>query len=155
MNDEFIKEFREVKARYAELRAMEKDRITRALVEHGYTIMNMSFTKPLSNQLDKKAGRGLTKYTGGGKYKDHPYDLSNWMWINFEYKKFQLCISLNAFDIDPNTGNGHVMFDRLSVWGAKKGHEEGIEVVTDYDLPLSDEELEEFMDGLKDFIKQI
>ena len=44
-----------------------------------------------------------------------PYDLSNHMWIDLNYKGNDILISLQSFDIDPNSHNVHVLYDRVGI----------------------------------------
>jgi hypothetical protein len=145
----YTDEFKAVKARYSELRSLERDRIITKLLERGYRIMNMMFTKELSDPYNKKAGRGLSNYTSDGRIAT--YDLSNWMWINAMKGQRYVSISLNPFEIDEQTGNGHVLFDRLGIyceWSEDNAKDE----ITKFDLPLSDDGLEEFMVALDRFV---
>jgi len=144
-------EFKETKKRYTELRAQEKNKIIAALLEYGYPVMNMMFTKELEDPFNKRAGRGLTNYTSNGRIAE--YDLSNWMWVNTRKEDLFLSISLQADEIDEQTGNGHVLFDRISF---ECSWEDGYEYkITDYDLPLNPLALEKMIADLDGFVSSI
>lgn len=60
------------------------------------------------------AGRGLRKYTSGGRLKP-PFDLSNWMWIAGERDGVLVMVSLQVLDQDPKSLNLHALIDRIGV----------------------------------------
>jgi hypothetical protein len=151
-NDCTSDEFNAVKARYTELRSLERERIIKAMVSRGYRIMNMTYTKELSDPYNKRAGRGLSHYTSDGRIAT--YNLSNWMWINAMKNQCYISVSLNSLDIDEKTGNIHALFDRLSIY-CQCSDENAKEEITRFDLPFSDDELEEFMTELDRFIESL
>ncbi|MDR2672265.1 MAG: hypothetical protein LBC35_03045 [Coriobacteriales bacterium] len=141
-----IQAFNVAKAAYIKARSHERDKIISKLLERGWTVMNMLFTKELANPYSPKAGRGLANYTSGGRME--PFDLSNWMWVNVRRDGCNYSVSLNADEIDPDTGHGHVLFDRLAL----SNYDTGDYVISNIDLPLDDDKLEELVDVLDYFV---
>jgi len=154
LEEQRIQGFLDAKAKYVTSRLNERDRLIGALIERGYAIMNMMSTKPLSDPYSKRAGRGLTNYTGDGRIA--VYDLSNWMWINT--KKNGVCagIALQAHEADKSgLFNHHVLYDRIAFEGGLPDGQHHNYVVTNYDLPLSDDALHELMADFDRFVEEI
>lgn len=90
-----------------------------------------------------RAGKGRAKYTSGKRIKN--YDLSNWKWVEItnDYD-FECIVSLNMPDVDPRSGNSHILFDRVGLLVSyhKDGHYYETAINTDIDLPLDDSEKE-------------
>jgi len=94
-----------------------------------------------------------------------PYDLSNHMWIDLSYKGNDILISLQSFDIDPNK-NLHVLYDRIGILFEKDGKillpDNKSEVsdaflkmeTTNWELPLSEAEMEEMVDYIINHYKE-
>ena len=80
------------------------------------------------------------------------------MWIDLSYKGNDILISLQSFDIDPNSNNLHVLYDRIGIMFEKDGNillpDNKSEVsdaflkmeTTNWELPLSEAEMEEMVD---------
>lgn len=88
------------------------------------------------------AGRGKRTY-GSGDRLVPPYDLSNWRWLEMTHtpSKLVIFLSLQPFDIDPSSGNLHVLYDRIGIYvhpAEKKTRAEALQklMVTDLSLPL-------------------
>lgn len=65
-------------------------------------------------ERDEKSGQGKSFY-GYKRFKK--YDNTNWKWVDIIIdNKVAFCISLQAFDRDPTSGNYHVLFDRIGVY---------------------------------------
>jgi len=60
------------------------------------------------------AGRGLTKYTSGGRLTPS-FDLTNWMWVEGRRDGVYVMVSLQVLDQDPNSLNVHALIDRVGV----------------------------------------
>lgn len=78
--------------------------------------------KPLFFKKNGKKYDGY-KYFGGTGESDYSsgdtlevdYDLSNHKWIDTIYKGCHILISLQSFDIDKNSGNIHLLYNRIGV----------------------------------------
>lgn len=93
------------------------------------------------------AGRGKRTY-GSGDRLIPPYDLSNWRWLEITHIPSQLIIflSLQPFDIDPSSGNLHVLYDRIGIYvhsAEKKTRAEALQklMITDLSLPMDEKKL--------------
>lgn len=92
----------------------------------------------------------------------HPsFNLSNWKYIE-AYKENHLhFISLQAFDVDPTSGNLHVLMDRLGIYkyagcnlnDRKKNYVAYDALtkmtVTDIELPLNDAKLDRLIEYMQ------
>lgn len=88
-----------------------------------------------------RAGKGLKHYTSGKRIME--YDLSNWKWVEItDDSDFECIVSLNMPDVDPRSGNSHVLFDRVGLLVSYRKNDLYYEtaVYTDIDLPLNEEE---------------
>lgn len=86
-----------------------------------------------------RSGKGLKGYTSGKRIKG--YDLSNWKWVELtDDGDFNCIVSLNMPDVDPCSGNSHILFDRVGLLVSyhKDGHYYETAIYTDIDLPLDD-----------------
>lgn len=131
--------FIKAKQQYNDCREAERKKIISYLKEEGFEI------------LKERGGRGAKNYTAG-KTLESPYDLSNWKWIEAAMDGINYCITLQAFDRDPNTGNRHVLMDRIGVYTyAKYNAEDAYKnmVTTEIDLPMDDEKLKMLVEFLK------
>jgi hypothetical protein len=137
-------DFFEVKEAYRKLRVIEKNKIIGRLLDDGWSIMNMMMTKELSNPYDPKAGCGLPKYTSDGAIV--PYDLRNWQWINAMKDGVSINVGLQSLDFDEKTGNIHALLDRVSIYNRER--DEGI--ITEYDLPLSNDDLDSLISAIRE-----
>jgi hypothetical protein len=88
------------------------------------------------------------------------------MWIDLNYKGNDILISLQSFDIDPNGNkNLHVLYDRIGILFEKGGKillpDNKSKVsdaflkmeTTNWELPLSEAEMEEMVDYIINHIK--
>lgn len=133
-----MEDFIEIKAKYVELRSIERNNIIKFLEINGYTIIN------------RRGGKGSKGYTSNNTLRV-PYDLSNWKWIEVEKEGVYFIISFQAFDMDATSGNYHVLMDRLGVYkytkyNAKEAFEDMI--ITDIDLPMNDEKMYKLLEYL-------
>ena len=88
------------------------------------------------------------------------------MWIDLNYKGNDILISLQSFDIDPNSHNLHVLYDRIGILFEKDGKillpDNKSEVsdaflkmeTTNWELPLSEAEMEEMVDYIINHYKE-
>ncbi len=123
--------FNEIKQKYSECRDLQRKLIINHLKNKGFEVLN------------EKGGKGKTNYTSSNKL-EIPYDLSNWKWIDVKKENINYLISLQAFDKDYNTGNYHVLMDRLGVYTYEKYDAEKAfqnMVTLEIDLPIDDEKL--------------
>lgn len=79
------------------------------------------------------------------------------MWIDLSYKGNDILISLQSFDIDPNSKELHVLYDRIGIMFEKDGKillpDNKSEVgdaflkmeTTNWELPLSEADMEEMV----------
>lgn len=98
-----------------------------------------------------RAGHGVSNYGKGrksGVLARYPYDLSNWKWVEARQGELTILVSFQACDLDPSTGNRHVLFDRIGLYVCSREDEcrMAYEVwdrmlTTDVELPLNDEKL--------------
>lgn len=165
-------EFLKIKEAYKNSRTEERksiiDFITKKKDKEGNYLFTKSKDKPYTTRNQYKGGRGDKKYTSGSRLS-RPYDLSNHMWIDLSYKGNDVLISLQSFDIDPNSHNLHVLYDRI---GIKFGKDEETDnkneesddkdgkpdnelkvsddifkmETTNWELPLSEADMEEMVD---------
>lgn len=135
------KEFKAVKELYNLAREEERIKITKYLDANGY-----------KTSLSTKAGKGKEKYTSGGKIEP-PYNLLNWKYVEAEKNGINYFISLQAFDVDPNSNNHHVLFDRIGVYKYKGKYNASDAFncmkITSIELPLSDIDLQKLQDILE------
>ena len=83
------------------------------------------------------------------------------MWIDLSYKGNDILISLQSFDIDPNSNNLHVLYDRIGIIFGKDEESDNKDgkldnelkvsddflkmEITNWELPLSEAEMEEMV----------
>ena len=157
-------EFLKIKEAYKSARTEEKKRIidyiTKKKDKKGNYLFTKSKDKPYSSRNQYLGGRGSGKYTSSSRLS-RPYDLSNHMWIDLSYKGNDILISLQSFDIDPNSNNLHVLYDRIGILFEKskkipllkdcytitKVSDDFLKMeTTNWELPLSEAEMEEMVD---------
>lgn len=157
-------EFLKVKEAYKSARTEERKSIigfiTKKKDKEGNFLFTKSKDKPYTTRNQYLGGRGDEKYTSGRRLS-RPYDLSNHMWIDLSYKRNDILISLQSFDIDPNSNNLHVLYDRIGIIFGKyeesdnKDGEPDNELkfsdaflkmeTTNWELPLSEADMEEMV----------
>ena len=158
-------EFLKIKEAYKNARTEERksiiDFITKKKDKEGNYLFTKSKDKPYTTRNQYLGGRGDQKYTSGSRLS-RPYDLSNHMWIDLSYKGNDILISLQSFDIDPNSHNLHVLYDRIGIIFEKdeesddkdgkpdnelKVSDDFLKMeTTNWELPLSEAEMEEMLD---------
>jgi len=124
-----MKGFLEIKQEYNELRSLQRNEIIKYLEENNFKVKKRG-----------KSGRGDKYYTSGGRFGTS-YDLSNWKWIDASSNGKNFIISLQCFDVDPNSYNHHVLMDRIGVYMYEKynSYEAYTKMeVTEIDLPMDD-----------------
>jgi len=127
--------FDEIKKQYTKLREEEQKKIIAYLEDNGYSILN------------KGKGHGAENYNAH-RHLEVPYDLSNWKWIDIKKNNQKWLISLQAFDVDSNTKNHHVLMDRIGIYKYEEYNaEEAFNnmVVTEIDLPMDEEKMEQLL----------
>ena len=79
------------------------------------------------------------------------------MWIDLSYKRNDILISLQSFDIDPNSNNLHVLYDRVGILFEKGSKillpDNELKVsdaflkmeTTNWELPLPEADMEEMV----------
>ena len=155
-------EFLKVKEAYKSARAKERKKIIESITKKKDKEGNYLFTKSKDKAFNTKnqylGGRGDKKYTSGSRLS-RPYDLSNHMYIDLCYKGNDILISLQSFDIDPNNKKSlHVLYDRIGIMFGKddiillpdnksKVSDAFLKMeTTNWELPLSEAEMEEMVD---------
>ena len=153
-------EFLKIKEAYKSARLEEKTRIIEFLLNKKDNDGNLVFLKEKDGTdtfVGRSIGHGKPNYSSG-RTLSRPYDLSNHMWIDLSYKGNDILISLQSFDIDPNSHNIHVLYDRIGIIFGKDGKillpDNKSEVsdaflkmeTTNWELPLSEAEMEEMVD---------
>jgi len=153
-------EFLKIKEAYKSARTEERKRIIDFITKKKDKEGNYIFTKskdiPYNTRNQYSGGRGNNKYTSGSRLT-RPYDLSNHMWIDLSYKGNDILISLQSFDIDPNSNNLHVLYDRVGILFEKgdkillpdnelKVSDDFLKMeTTNWELPLSEADMEEMV----------
>ena len=110
-------DFLKIKEAYKSARTEEKKRIKDFLLSKRDSEGNLIFLKEkdaTDTFVRTGGGYGNKHYSSGGTLSI-PYDLSNHMWIDLSYKGNDILISLQSFDIDPNSHNVHVLYDRVGI----------------------------------------
>lgn len=157
-------DFLKIKEAYKSARTKERRKIINFIKEkkdnEGNCLFTKSKDKPYSSRNQYLGGRGSSKYTSSSRLSI-PYDLSNHMWIELNYKGNDILISLQSFDIDPNSKELHVLYDRIGILFEKskkipifkdcytitKVSEAFLKMeTTNWELPLSEAEMEEMVD---------
>lgn len=125
-------DFEATKGKYQEAREQERRELATYLEEHLEPERLCVVSSP-------RAGKGWVNYTSGKRIKK--YDLSNWKWVEItDDSDFECIVSLNMPDVDPRSGNSHVLFDRIGLLVSyrKDGHYYETAIHTNIDLPLDD-----------------
>ena len=153
-------DFLKIKEAYKSARTEEKKRIKAFLLSKRDSDGNLIFLKEKDGtNTFVRAGRGYGKKDySSGRTLSRPYDLSNHMYIDLSYKGNIILISLQSFDIDPNSHNIHVLYDRIGIMFEKDGiillpdnkskvSDAFLKMeTTNWELPLSEAEMEEMVD---------
>ncbi|WP_216728274.1 hypothetical protein NYE79_03795 [Streptococcus sp. FSL W8-0197] len=153
-------DFLKIKDAYKSARLEEKNRIKDFLLSKRDSDGNLIFLKEKDGtNTFVRAGRGYGKKDySSGRTLSRPYDLSNHMYIDLSYKGNIILISLQSFDIDPNSHNIHVLYDRIGIMFEKDGiillpdnkskvSDAFLKMeTTNWELPLSEAEMEEMVD---------
>lgn len=133
-----IQSFENVQQKYKELREDERKSLSSYLTE------NIDKQIGLEVEDGNGAGKGR-KYKSGNRIVQ--YDLSNWKWVELKGtdNSFNCIISLNMYEVDPNSANFHALFDRIGLYITYKieHHYYQTQIYTDIDLPLNDEKKEQ------------
>ena len=110
-------EFLKIKEAYKNARLEERQSIKDFLLNKKDNDGNLVFLKEKDGtDTFVRTGRGYgNKHYSSGGTLSRPYDLSNHMWIELSYKGNEILISLQSFDIDPNSHNIHVLYDRIGI----------------------------------------
>ena len=152
-------EFLKKKEAYKRARLEEKNKIKYFLLSKRDSDGNLIFLKEKDGTdtfVKTSGGSGKPNYSSGGTLS-RPYDLSNHMYIDLSYKGNEILISLQSFDIDPNSHNIHVLYDRIGIMFEKDGiillPDNKSEVrdaflkmeTTNWELPLSEADMEEMV----------
>lgn len=121
--------FTEISTKFEELREEQRMAIVNHFANNGFKVSK-----------DPRAGKGKGNYTSGGTIAE--YNLKNWKYVDVAINGRNVFISLQAFDKDPNSGNHHVLENRLGIYvydkyNAEKAFTEM--VTTNIDLPMNDE----------------
>ncbi len=123
-----------VKGKYQDAREQERRDLATYLENH------LDMPEKLYVISSPRAGKGWVNYTSGKRIKR--YDLSNWKWVEItDGSYFECIVSLNMPDVDPRSGNSHVLFDRVGLLVSYRKNDLYYEtaVYTDIDLPLNEE----------------
>ena len=156
-------EFLKVKEAYKSARTEERKSIigfiTKKKDKEGNFLFTKSKDKPYTTRNQYSGGGGNKKYTSGSSLS-RPYDLSNHMWIDLSYKGNDILISLQSFDIDPNSKELHVLYDRIGIlfeqskkipifkdcYTITKVSDAFLKMeTTNWELPLSEADMEEMV----------
>ena len=156
-------EFLKIKSAYKSARTEERESIIDFLLNKKDNDGNLIFLKEKDGTdtfVKTRGGSGRPNYSSGGTLS-RPYDLSNHMYIDLSYKGNEILISLQSFDIDPNSHNLHVLYDRIGIifWkyeeSDNKDEEPDNELkvsddflkmeTTNWELPLSEADMEEMV----------
>jgi len=161
-------DFLKIKEAYKSARTEEKKRIKDFLLSKRDSEGNLIFLKEkdaTDTFVRTGGGYGNKHYSSGGTLSI-PYDLSNHMWIDLSYKGNDILISLQSFDIDPNSHNVHVLYDRVGILFENGGKillpDNESEVsdaflkmeTTNWALPLYQAEMEEMVDYIINHYKE-
>ena len=107
-------DFLKIKEAYKSARTEEKKRIKDFLLSKRDSNFFLKEKDATDTFVRTGGGYGKKHYLSGGNLL-RPYDLSNHMWIDLNYKGNDILISLQSFDIDPNSHNVHVLYDRVGI----------------------------------------
>ena len=137
-----MNDFIRIREQYNDLREQQRKEIAAYLKDNNFVVK------------DGRSGRGKKEYTSGNRFIT-PYDLSNWKWIDCSLDDRNFIISLQCFDVDPNTYNHHVLMDRIGIYAYKKynSYDAYTKMIpTEIDLPMDDDKLNRLLNLLKDTI---
>ena len=132
--------FMQAKTKYRDARDEGRRKIINTLKKKGFKVKTKG-----------PAGHGLPGYTSKKQIK--VYDLRNWMWVDASRQDVQVVVYMQSFDQDPGSKNFHVLFDRLSI-SVMRGAEE-INKLTEFDLPLSMEDLNVLVEEIECIISSL
>lgn len=135
-------EFQKIKEEYNNARTLERNKISKFFREQKVFEME-----------NPSARSGVKKYTSGGRFTEE-YDLSNWKWVCVKRNNVHFFISLQTFERDPNTGNMHVLMDRIGIY-CYVGNYSPVDAqtkmyATNIELPMNKDKLTELHSILKD-----
>lgn len=168
-----MKNFSDIKKLYVEARENQRRRIIDYLAEQKDSKGDWLFKNdkgiPYAECSNKYSG-GMGRSTYGKTRFQQAYNLNNWKYIETQCDNTLVHISLQSFDIDPNSGNIHTLMDRIGLY-FYSGTPEKIKMnlngkklsVTDYflkmqttelELPLSDENLAMLVSLIKDGVQK-
>ena len=155
-------EFLKIKEAYKNARTEERKSIIDFLLNKKDNDGNLVFLKEKDGTdtfVKTSRGSGWPNYSSG-RTLSRPYDLSNHMWIDLSYKGNDILISLQSFDIDPNSKELHVLYDRIGIlfeqskkipifkdcYTITKVSDAFLKMeTTNWELPLSEAEMEEMV----------
>ena len=128
--------FKEMRNAYEQQREKERRKLSDFLTEYiEKQGLNLEVIK------GGRAGKVWLRYSSGGKFAS--YDLSNWKWVEIigMDSNFSCIVSLNMPEFDPNSGNAHVLFDRIGLLISFPDDQlyYETEIFTDIDLPFDDD----------------
>lgn len=134
-------EFLKIKEAYKNARLEERQSIKDFLLNKKDNDGNLVFLKEKDGtDTFVRTGRGYgNKHYSSGGTLSRPYDLSNHMWIDLSYKGNDILISLQSFDIDPNSHNLHVLYDRIGIIFGKDEESDDKDGKPDNELKVSDD----------------
>lgn len=112
-----------------------------------------------------RGGRGKSNYSSGGRLvPDH--DLNDWLWVDFECDGVQGTVFLQCLDRDPNSGNIHVLYNRVGVRYYVNGKDVQLDrlnsclllpvdelredATTSFSLPFSDSSIIDFVNMIRE-----
>ena len=146
-----MEHFNVIKKAYTEAREIERIKIINYLKKQTDENGNPIF------KISAQGGKGVSKY-GKNKF-NKSFDLSNWKWITATINNITVLISLQSFDLDENSHNIHILYDRIGLYFYdESGKESVLEIekdfktikvndpfvkmlTTDFELPLSEKAL--------------
>ena len=155
-------EFLKIKEAYKNARTEERKSIIDFLLNKKDNDGNLVFLKEKDGTdtfVKTSRGSGWPNYSSGSTLS-RPYDLSNHMWIDLSYKGNDILISLQSFDIDPNSKELHVLYDRIGIlfeqskkipifkdcYTITKVSDAFLKMeTTNWELPLSEADMEEMV----------
>lgn len=126
--------FDEARKKYEEFREAERKNLAGKLAKLA--------DKQLRVISGGRAGKGLTKYTSGGRIPS--YDLSNWKWVELtDDGDFNCIVSLTMKETDFSSGNTHFLYDRIGIYIEYKKGETlyQTQIYPNINLPLNDDQM--------------
>lgn len=145
-----IEEFKKVKKAYKECRQDQKTIIKKYLSDQHYEISKY-YLKQHGDRHYKSKSRGSSFPF------EKEYDNTNWMYLDVEKEGKSIFISLQTFDRDPESGNYHVLMDRIGIYIYTPGSRQTKDAIhkmlaTSIDLPMTDDSRKILTDILKAII---